>query len=63
MPCPAVGGRNGKVGVGGSLLGGSYSFYTGSMGFGCDNVVNIEIVLADGRVANHAENCDLAWVA
>lgn len=56
-----VGGRDGGVGVGGFLQGGGYSFYTGRMGFGCDNVVNYEIVLADGRVvnANREEHADL----
>lgn len=48
----AVGGRDGGVGVGGFLLGGGTSFFSGSKGFGCDNVVNYEVVLADGSVVN-----------
>ena len=42
------GGRTSSVGVGGFLLGGGNNFYSSSVGFGCDNVVNYEIVLANG---------------
>ena len=45
-----AGGRNGKVGVGGLLLGGGKTFFTGRRGFACDDVVSYEIVLADGRI-------------
>lgn len=51
-----TGGRAGSVGVGGFLLGGGNSFHSGSHGFGCDQVKNYEIVLADGRVINANEN-------
>ncbi|KAF6828032.1 FAD binding domain-containing protein [Colletotrichum plurivorum] len=47
-----AGGRDGGVGVGGFLLGGGNSYYTGRMGFGCDSVKNFEVVLADGRIVN-----------
>lgn len=59
-----TGGRDGDVGVGGYLLGGGNSYYTGRNGFGCDTVVNYEIVLADGQIinANGRENSDL-WKA
>lgn len=59
-----TGGRDGDVGVGGFLLGGGNSFFSGEMGFGCDTVVNYEVVLADGSVvnANAGENADL-WRA
>ena len=59
-----TGGRSAAVGVGGFLLGGGNSFHSASHGFGCDNVENFEVVLADGRVvnANSADNSDL-WVA
>ncbi|PWY90671.1 FAD-binding domain-containing protein [Aspergillus heteromorphus CBS 117.55] len=46
------GGRSGKVGVGGFLLGGGNSFYTARVGFACDNVENFEIVLASGSIIN-----------
>lgn len=35
-----AGGRDGDVGVGGFLLGGGNSYYSGRTGFGCDSVVN-----------------------
>lgn len=45
-----AGGREGNVGVAGLLLGGGYTFFTGRYGFGCDNVVAYEVVLADGSI-------------
>ncbi|KAI0376816.1 hypothetical protein F5Y04DRAFT_273468 [Hypomontagnella monticulosa] len=48
----ATGGRDGDVGVGGFLLGGGNSFFSGRMGFGCDSVVNFEVVLANGTIIN-----------
>lgn len=59
-----TGGRDGGVGVGGFLLGGGISFFSGREGFGCDSIVNYEVVLADGSVvnANSEENADL-WKA
>ncbi|KAI2468961.1 FAD binding domain-containing protein [Annulohypoxylon bovei var. microspora] len=59
-----TGGRDGDVGVGGFLLGGGNSFFSGRMGFGCDSVVNFEVVLANGTIvnANNTANSDL-WRA
>ncbi|KAK7754301.1 hypothetical protein SLS62_003594 [Diatrype stigma] len=59
-----AGGRDGGVGVGGFLLGGGISFFSGRMGLGCDSVVNYEVVLANGTVvnANSTANADL-WRA
>ncbi|KAI0600388.1 FAD binding domain-containing protein [Biscogniauxia sp. FL1348] len=59
-----TGGRDGDVGVGGFLLGGGNSFYTGRMGFGCDSVLNFEVVLGNGTIvnANSTSNADL-WQA
>ncbi|KAH8197723.1 hypothetical protein TruAng_008101 [Truncatella angustata] len=56
-----VGGREGHVGIGGFLIGGGNSYYTGKQGFGCDNVINFEVVLANGSVvnANASSNADL----
>lgn len=56
-----AGGRDGNVGVAGFLLGGGISYYTARRGFGCDNVVSYEVVLADGRVvtADAEQNADL----
>ncbi|KAK7033922.1 hypothetical protein VNI00_012546 [Paramarasmius palmivorus] len=58
-----VGGRVGDVGVGGFLLGGGIGFLSAEHGFGSDNVVNYEVVLADGTVinANNNEHHDLYW--
>ncbi|KAF2010251.1 FAD-binding domain-containing protein [Aaosphaeria arxii CBS 175.79] len=55
------GGRAGTVGVAGFLTGGGNSFYAARKGFACDNVVNFELVTADGKVvnANANENADL----
>ncbi|KAK5054026.1 hypothetical protein LTR84_001988 [Exophiala bonariae] len=59
-----TGGRDGGVGVGGFLLGGGNSYYTGRNGFGCDQVVGYQVVLANGTIveANAEENADL-WKA
>ncbi|KAK0130204.1 hypothetical protein ONS96_000728 [Cadophora gregata f. sp. sojae] len=56
-----VGGRVGDVGVGGFLLGGGISFISRRYGWGCDNVRNYEIVLANGTISNisHTSNPDL----
>lgn len=56
-----AGGRNGKVGVGGLLLGGGKTFFTGQRGFACDDVISYEVVLADGSiiVADKDNNSDL----
>lgn len=56
-----TGGRDGDVGVGGFLLGGGISYYTGTNGFGSDTVVNYEVVLANGTIiqANTSLNADL----
>lgn len=56
-----TGGRDGFVGVGGFLLGGGNSFHSGRRGFGCDDVMNYEVVLASGEIvdANAAVNSDL----
>ncbi|KAH6693586.1 FAD binding domain-containing protein [Plectosphaerella plurivora] len=59
-----VGGRDGSVGVGGFFLGGGTSYFTGTKGFGCDSVVNYEVVLGNGTIinANSSSNSDL-WRA
>jgi FAD/FMN-containing dehydrogenase len=59
-----AGGREGIVGVGGFVLGGGNTFFTGRYGFSCDTVVNYEVVLANGEIinANASANSDL-WRA
>jgi FAD/FMN-containing dehydrogenase len=56
-----AGGREGNVGVAGLLLGGGNTFFTAQRGFACDNVIEYEVVLADGRIikASPEENEDL----
>lgn len=60
----ATGGRSSQVGVGGFLLGGGNALHTAAHGWGCANVENMEVVLADGSIvnANRDENPDL-WAA
>ncbi|KAK2611675.1 hypothetical protein N8I77_005004 [Diaporthe amygdali] len=59
-----AGGRVGRVGVAGLVLGGGLSMYSGKTGFACDSVLEFEIVLASGEVvrANAEANPDL-WIA
>ncbi|KAK8006876.1 hypothetical protein PG989_000866 [Apiospora arundinis] len=59
----ATGARSSLVGVGGFLLGGGNSLHASAYGWGCQNVENFEVVLANGSVvdANHRENPDL-WL-
>ncbi|KAJ5757808.1 uncharacterized protein N7511_006502 [Penicillium nucicola] len=59
----AAGGRLGPVGVPGLLLAGGVNFYGNQVGFGCNTVVNYEVVLADGTIvqANKTSNQDLFW--
>lgn len=45
-----AGGREAEVGVGGFLLGGGMAFQSASCGLACDNVVEYEVVLADGNI-------------
>ena len=54
--CPAVG-------VAGYALGGGEGSLTPRFGYACDNIVNVEMVSADGRLltANNEENRDLFW--
>lgn len=59
-----TGGRASTVGVGGSTLGGGISYFTPEHGLICDNVMEFEVVLADGRIitANKTQNPDLFTV-
>jgi len=60
----AVGGRVGEVGVPGFLLGGGISFYASQYGFGSDNIVQYECVLAHGLIVEATATnsySDLFW--
>ncbi|EEA25210.1 hypothetical protein TMatcc_006569 [Talaromyces marneffei ATCC 18224] len=56
-----VGGRLGGVGVGGYVLGGGLSFLSSQYGWAANNVVDYEVVLANGTIthANSSTNTDL----
>ncbi|KAF1980793.1 FAD-binding domain-containing protein, partial [Aulographum hederae CBS 113979] len=56
-----VGGRNANVGVGGLALGGGFSFFSTMEGLSCDNILWVEIVLANGTItyADEQYNTDL----
>lgn len=59
-----AGGREGNVGVAGLVLGGGNTFFTARCGFACDNVVEFEVVLADGRIVTASGDGamkDLFW--
>ncbi|KAI1338413.1 FAD-binding domain-containing protein [Xylariaceae sp. FL0016] len=58
-----VGGRVASVGVGGLLLGGGISFFSGQYGWACDNIIDYEVVLASGEIVNvnAVTNPDLFW--
>ncbi|KUJ24677.1 FAD-binding domain-containing protein [Mollisia scopiformis] len=58
-----VGPRLPNVGIGGFILGGGLSFFSGEYGLAADKVENFEIVLSDGLIvdANSAEHPDLFW--
>ncbi|RYP10560.1 hypothetical protein DL765_008064 [Monosporascus sp. GIB2] len=55
------GGRASDVGVGGFLSGGGIGFFALQHGFGCDAVVNMEVVLSNGDIvdANATSNSAL----
>ena len=58
-----VGGICSNVGIGGFALMGGYGWLTGAHGLAVDNIVQAEIVLADGSIvtASSSENPDLYW--
>jgi FAD/FMN-containing dehydrogenase len=58
-----VGGTSTTVSVGGYLTGGGHSALSPLFGMGADNVIQFEIVTADGQllVANECLNSDLFW--
>ncbi|KAF2123686.1 FAD-binding domain-containing protein [Dothidotthia symphoricarpi CBS 119687] len=59
-----TGGRSSTVGVGGLTLGGGISYFSPEHGLICDNVLEFEIVLANGTIttASKTKNPDLFTV-
>ncbi|KAG8166973.1 hypothetical protein KVR01_002662 [Diaporthe batatas] len=55
------GARVGNLGVGGFLLGGGLSYYSGHCGFACDQIAGYDVALSNGKIihANKQENGDL----
>jgi hypothetical protein len=53
------------VGIGGFLLQGGFGWNSRVLGLGCENVIGMDVVLADGRVVHASEqtNPDLFWAA
>ena len=51
------------VGIAGYSLGGGESSLTPKFGYGCDNIIGLEVVTADGKVvrACESEHADLFW--
>jgi len=58
-----VGGTVNNTGVGGLTLGGGYGWLTPKYGLAVDNLLSVEIVLANGQIvgASEGENPDLFW--
>ncbi|KAK3290973.1 uncharacterized protein B0H64DRAFT_331493 [Chaetomium fimeti] len=58
-----VGGRLPSLGVGGLLLGGGFSFFSGEYGLAADNLRSAEVVLGNGTIveASAQVNPDLFW--
>lgn len=59
-----TGGRSSTVGVGGLTLGGGISYFSPEHGLICDNVIEFEVVLANGSIitASKTKNPDLFTV-
>jgi len=59
------GGTVGLVGFSGCALGGCFGFLTRKYGMACDNVVEVQAVLANGKIvrANSAKDADLLWAS
>jgi FAD/FMN-containing dehydrogenase len=53
------------VGMGGFLLQGGFGWNSRNVGVGCQNVIGVDVVLADGTLvhANENDHADLYWAA
>jgi FAD/FMN-containing dehydrogenase len=61
----AVGGTVNHTGIGGLTLGGGYGYLSPKYGLVIDNLLEVELVLADGKIVTASENGnqDLFWGA
>jgi FAD/FMN-containing dehydrogenase len=59
----SVGGTVSHTGLGGLITGGGFGFLTGQYGLAIDNLEEVTVVVADGRIvkANETDNSDLFW--
>src|SRR5262245_49076410 len=60
-----TGGTVGDTGIAGLTLGGGFGWLCGRYGLTIDNLVSVDLVLADGRfvTANERDQADLFWAA
>lgn len=58
-----VGGTVNHTGIGGLTLGGGYGWLSGEYGLVIDNLLSVQMLLADGSIvtASNSENKDLFW--
>ena len=58
-----IGGRLKTIGIAGLTIGGGISYFTSKYGFGMDNVLAYDVVIASGHVvtASATSNADLFW--
>ncbi len=61
----AVGGTVNHTGIGDLTLGGGYGYLTPAHGMVVDNLLSVQLVLADGSIvtASQSENTDLFWAS
>jgi FAD/FMN-containing dehydrogenase len=59
----AIGGGDPNVGIAGWLMGGGHGPLTAKYGMGADQVIEMEVVTADGRLrtVNEKHDPDLFW--
>jgi FAD/FMN-containing dehydrogenase len=59
----SVGGTVNHTGIGGFITGGGFGYLTGQYGLAIDNLVQVTIIIADGKIlkASATENPALFW--